>query len=734
MNAARVRRNVAICALGAQAALAQLVVLRAGLERFGGNEFFIVVSLSAWLVAGAIGAIAFGRLADSAGKSRILAVFGALGTGAGVVVSMLLLRLVSTTSSPGLSLSPLAAAAWVAVASALPSMLSGALFAWLIPIAYQEFGKSLGVVTLFESIGAAAGGFLLGSLAIDLLGTSGLAVISVACGAGVFLLVPPKTMPGRLSAMATVLIMAGAAIIAARMNAAPDGEVVATIENRFGRYSAIRLEDQITIMDGGRPIVDCADTQTPELIATVVHSFAPRARGIFVPGGSASDLAVLSRLPGINVQLVTPNPELHEFTLKMCGQALSGTTRTVTGDPLRMLGRVAASPRVTNSGASGVDAILMDLGKPDTLYRSRMVATNAMQLARRALGPGGTLFVMLGQADVRPTDAEIRVLAGILNSASKSFEHCRMLPIGNWWLVCGSDTESSAEALSNASTMPIERRYATDTFLKDALNPFSMQRIKARLEKARLTTPAPLATMPSTMLDSLLDWAARHHPGAGTAQLPHRNWLIIVMTAFTLTLAGTGPLRPLRGRRRWASAVVMVTGGAGMVTEFGLMWTIAATWGSLHLWLGAVVAAYMAGLGFGAYFARRIFGNSEAWLERAAVSFAAAQGLAIGVVTGLCAGAAAGMSARVGIPLSIIALAACGAAAGASFQFVARRVFTTLDLKAARLVGTLRGIDAVAAAVTSMIAALLLIPIAGTVAVLGSCAAACIAMALHKSR
>ena len=734
MIATRVRRNIAICALGAQAALAQLVALRAGLERFGGNEFFIVVSLAAWLVAGAIGAIAFGRLAFGAGKSRVLVVIGALGTGAGVVVSMLLLRLVSTTASPGLSLSPLSAAAWVAGASALPSMLSGALFVWLIPVTSRDVGNSLRMVTLFESVGAAAGGFLLGSLAIDPLGTSGLAVISVICGAGIFLLVPPKTMPGRLGAVFAVVIMAGAAIFAARVNVAHDDQVIATVENRFGRYSAIRIEDQVTIMDGGRPVIDCADVHTPELIATVVHSFAPQAREIFVPAGSAADLAVLSRLPGMRVRLVTPNPALHEFTLKMCGQPVAGSTVTVKGDPLRELARVADSPQVASGVAPGIDAILMDLGKPDTLYRSRMVATNTMRLARRALGPRGTLFVMLGQADVRPTDAEIRVLAGILNSAAKSFEHCRMLPVGNWWLVCGSDTESSAEALANASTMPIERRYATDTFLTDALDPFSMQRMKARIETARLTTHPPLATMPSTMLNSLMDWSARHHPGAGDAPLPRRNWLFVLLAAFPLALAATAPLRPLRGRRRWAAAVVMVTGAAGLVAELGLMWTIEAAWGSLHLWLGAIVAAYMAGLGLGAYFARSIIGGSETGLEVTAGSFAVLQGLAIGAVTGLCAGAAAGMSAWVGIPLSILALAACGAASGGAFQSVARRLFMPPDLKAARLVGTLRGIDSIAAALTSMIAALLLIPIAGTVAVLGSCAAACIAVGLHKSR
>lgn len=518
------------------------------------------------------------------------------------------------------------------------------------------------------------------------------------------------------------------------MNVAHDGHVVATFENRFGRYSAIRVEDQVTIMDGGRPIVDCADLQTPELIATVVHSFAPSAREIFVPAGSAADMTVLSRLPGMHVRLVTPNPALHAFTLRMCGRQVAGSTLTQKGDPLRELDRVAASPPTTNGVTPGVDAIMMDLGKPDTLYRSRMVGTNAMRLARRALGPRGTLFVMLGQADVRPTDAEIRVLAGIMNSATKSFEHCRMLPIGNWWMVCGSYTESSDQAIANASTMPIERRYATDTFLMDALNPFSLQRFKARIEAARITTPLPRATMPSTMLDSLLDWAARHHPGAGAVKLPHRTLLIFLLVALPLVLAATAPFRKLRTPGGWATAVIAVTGGAGMVAEVALMWTIEAAWGSLHLWLGAVVAAYMAGLGLGASMGRSVHGDSMAELEMAAGRFALAQGLAIGAITGLCAAAAVGMSAWVGIPLSIVSLGGCGIASGASFQFAARRVFIPDAGGAGRVAGTLRGLDSVAAALTALVAALLLIPIAGTVAVLGSCAAACIAVALHKSR
>ncbi len=734
MNAANARRNATVCLLGAQAALAQIVVLRAALERFGGNEFFIAVALAAWLLAGAVGAIAFGRLAGTPATSRVLSVVGALGTGAGVVLSLLLLRWASTLYSPGLSMSPLAAAAWVATASALPAMLSGAVFAWLVPIMVAEFGDSLRLVTLLESIGAAAGGFILGSLLIDPLGTSGLAVISVVLGAGVFLLVAPRTLAAGIGATAAVLILSGAALTASRVAVSHDGSVVGILENRFGRYLAIRSEDQVTIMDGGRPLVDCADRQTPELVATVVHSFAPTAGNIFVATGSAPDLAQLSRLPGKHVTLVTPDPGLHAFTLKMCGPDTAGLIRTVAGDPLRELARLASARPADTGPAAGVDAILLDLGKPDTLYRSRLIGKNALRLARRVLGANGTLFVMLGQADVRPTDAEIRVLAGIMNSAAESFEHCRMLPVGNWWLVCGGATESFNEVLASAADMPFERRYATDTFLLDALEPFSLGRLTARIHTARAGASQPGTLRPSTMPDSLLDWAARHHPGAASTPPPHRTLLFILLAALPLLLLIAAPFRPFRNPWAWAVAVMAVTGAAGIVAEIALMWAIESAWGALHLWLGALVAGYMTGLGTGAYFARSLIGGSPSGYPGGARAMTAIQGIATAVLAGLCLLAQGGMPAMLGIPLSILLLALCAAASGAAFAYAGMTLFDRKPQGGAHIAGVLRGADCAAASAAAIISALVLIPVAGILPVLACCTLSCIAVALHKYR
>lgn len=726
MTTAHARRDVAVCALGAQATLAQLVVLRAGLERFGGNEFFIGIALTVWLIAGAAGAAVFGKMADVPGRSRLLLRVGAGGVSIGVILSILVLRWLSVQlAAPGLAMSPVAAAAWMSLAAAPPAMMSGVLFAWLIPVVSDEFGHSLGVTTVLESAGAAMGGFVLGSLLIDWLGTPGLTAAVILCGgAATLVFSPPRATTWRIALAAAVVLVAAGGVWLAGIPAFRDAKVTGTIENRHGRFTAVLLDGQTTIMDGARTIVDCADTRTPELVATVVHAFAPDARDILVPAGAVPNLAVLSALPDRHVTLVTPNPELQAFTIEKCGARTAGRTTMASNDPIRAL----------STAGAGHDAILLDIGTPDTLNRSRLLNSNVFQLMRRDLAPGGTLFVMLGHADVHPTDAETRMLAGIMNSAASHFDDCRLLPIGNWWLVCGTIPEIPARVLANARTLPLERRWATDTFMADALDTFSLERLERRIRTARSETPASAALMPGIQFNALLDWTAKYHPSMASGKiLPSRLVLWIVLAALPILLLLTAPTRLIRRPRPWAWTMAAVTGSAGIVVEIAMMWTFESAWGALHLWLGGMIAAYMAGLGVGAFVARDRFGNSTRQLERAARLSTLSMAVFLLAAVLMCIASVSGLTPAVGIPISLLVLAACAMASGASFQFAARRLWVERQTGGAGLTGRMRGVDSAVAGVAAILATLVFIPIAGTVAVLMSCALSCAALALHKS-
>lgn len=721
-------RAIGIAALGGQAALAQLVVFRAGLERFGGNEFFVGIALSIWLITGAIAAAIAGRFADHQGRPEKLVVLGALLTGAGVVLSLFVLRLAAPVLSPaGTAMHPLAAAGWMALAAAIPAAASGALFAWLVPALGAEFGHSLALASMLESCGSAIAGFLFGSILIDRMGTSGIAAIAIVLGAGALTAVHSRRPRTIALILIGTLLLAVLSIIPSRLPMSTYGRTISVIENRFGRFGAVELDAQKTITDGARTLVDCDDHRAPEMIATVVHSLAPDSVNVLFIAGNAHDLAVLSAMPSRQVALVQSDMELHRFTTNVCETDTEGL-RVIPTDPLAYLHEVAKTDE------TAWDAIVVDIGRPETLNRARLLSSDTFELMHRVVGPNGTVFVALDGADIRPSAPKVRMLAAILKSAEQSFRHCFVLPIDRWWIVCGNTSTNADAIISNARKMPITRRHATDRFLADAFNPFNLDQVAALIGNQMESTPVSHRLRPSIQLHALTDWAARFHPELANRQRPvGKVPIIVLMALIPLVLTLTSRTRLLRDPRRWGLTVAAVTGAVGIASELALMWTVEATWGALHLWLGGLVASYMAGLGAGSWLARNHAGTTDRDSMRAGRISTAMTGLWALAILAVVASAGRGMSPWIGIPLSLLSMAGCATAAGATFQLAAAAMWSRNSSGPGRLTGIIRGVDTGLAGVVAIATPLFLIPLAGTPAVLVCCAGTCLALALHRS-
>lgn len=725
---ARMGRAIGIAAIGGQAALAQLVVFRAGLERFGGNEFFVGIALSIWLITGAIAAAIAGRFADRQGRPEKLVVLGALMTSAGVVLSLFILRLAATVLSPaGTAMHPLAAAGWMTLAAALPAAASGALFAWLVPAIGAKFGHSLALASVLESCGSAIAGFLLGSILIDWLGTSGIAAIAIVLGAGALTVVHSRRPRTIAITLVGTLLLGVLSIIPSRLPMSTCGRTNSIIENRFGRFGAVELDAQKTITDGTQTLVDCDDHRDPEMIATVVHSLAPDSVNVLFIAGNAHDLAVLSAIPSRQVALVQPDMELHRFTTDICEIDTEGL-RVIPADPLSYLHQIASSDE------PAWDAIVVNIGRPETLNRARLLGSDTFELMHRVVGPNGTVFVALDGADVHPSAPKVRMLAAILKSAEQSFRQCSVLPIDRWWIVCGNTSTDADTIISNARKMPIARRHATDRFLADAFNPFNLDRVAASLGKQMESTPVSHRLRPSIQLHALTDWAARFHPELANRQRPVGKVPIIVLLALTpLVLTLTAPTRLLRDPRRWGVTVAAITGAVGIAAEISLMWMVEATWGALHLWLGGLVAAYMAGLGVGSWLARKHDGRTARNTASAGRIGTVLTGLGALAILAVVFAADRGMPAWIGIPLSLLSMAGCATAAGATFQLAAAAMWSRNPSGPGRLTGIIRGVDTGLAGIVAIATPLFLIPVAGTPAVLVCCAGTCLALALHRS-
>jgi len=719
--------RLAVMCLGAQSTLAQVALLRAGLERFGGNEFFMGVALAAWLAAGALGAALFGRIGDRRGGGRILAAIGSGMVTAGMGIGLIILSTLSVRFSvTGMAMHPLAAMAWMAAATAPAAVVSGVLFAWLVPMLAATYGAGLGRTTILESVGAGIGGLVVGSLAVEWIGTPGLvAAVALTGGFAALGLAGIKRLPCRVATIAGTLVVAAACAWASWLIVpAPAGSVIISrVENRFGRRAAVVFDRQKTVVQGPSTVIDCPDRRTPEILATMVKGLSPDARRILAAGGTSHDLAMLASIPDTEVTLMTRDIALDNLDRDFCRSDRDRAVTVIPGDFLYEISGVSA----------GLDAIILRVGPPATLDRTGLVTSNTFWKAAAALKRDGRLFVTLGAAESHPTDAAIRSLASILNAARGAFPECRLLPFGDWLLTCGRTAPNLKAIKSALDVLPFERMHATDAFIDDVLDPFELEQLDRRIESVRRDVPANSAMLPAAQLYTLLDWAGRHNPSVATAgSTPGRLPAAAACILFPAIIMVLALSRRLRGRMASAYATSAVTGICGMAVEFALMWAIQSSWGSLAGWLGGIIAAYMGGLGAGAWVAWRLLDRRGASPTRTMKAFNAGAAISTIATIPVVLLAASGIPSAAGLVLVLVLAFTTAAFCGGAFQSAAQGLRDSSALGTCDLTGRIRAVDTMAAATAAIACPILLFPIIGVVAPLAASGVACFMLALHK--
>jgi hypothetical protein len=326
------------------------------------------------------------------------------------------------------------------------------------------------------------------------------------------------------------------------------------------------------------------------------------------------------------------------------------------------------------------------------------------------------------------------VLAGVIGAAAGSFPGCRVLPLGDWTIVCGRKLPDVDAITKNLASFPIPRRFATNGFFADALEPMQLERLERRIAAAARTTQKNLALAPVAQTDALLDWAGRHAPSLATARFaPDRQAAVWILALLPLLTILTWIFRPLRRVNADAYIVSAVTGAIGITAELAMMAAVQTAYGTLQHWLGALIAAYMAGLGIGAFIAWRIcklLPGLNGHARRLSMAFV---GAATFCTLLTCMAMTTGLDVRFGIPVALVVLGACAASCGAAFQIAAQRLRDVSTAGSSDMTGVMRGVDTAAAGIAAILASVVFLPIAGTVVVLEACTAACLILAVHKS-
>ncbi len=705
-------QNVSLFAFGVVAALAQILLLRALLSEFGGNELLVGMGVFFWLALGGLFSALFGFFSEHP-ASRLVGPLFSL-TPPAVLVGLFIIRHLSDffRVPPGAASPP---EVWLIAAflGLLPaSVCLGGLFSLFVQFLKSSFGEALRRAALYEALGSAFGGLAFGSLLVHVLGEPGvLAVLSASAFAAmwtafsggdassgkpaVFFWAIPAFCPLLLFPLATPTD--------------PPGSIRLRLENRLGTFTAT---DQ-AVYHGRSPVSFPDETrlEESERLAVLLAGLHPSSDPVLVLGGSVRYAKMLAARLHRSVTHVQPNPDLERLEDAMePGSAAPQGFVSIVADPVRFL----ASHPVPAFGLVLVSAPL-----PDSIVSGRWLSGRLFEKTKAVLLPRGLLLARFGEASNAISRPEADLLLSALEAAHPHFALCQTFSLERYGLVCtdGEIDLNPENLFARASSVGIRSEFAGESWLRDGLSESRREMLRDALAGARARGAGVNARLaPRAPFHGLLLALGRFHPrwlnASGTLFGVVRILTILLLVGFvslSLWAARSGGVRLTSG------LAVAATGAGGVLVELSVLSAFQIGHGELYAWLGVLVGAYLAGFGLGAHVAHRrtmLHGSLRKRVMRALSIAAGLQILSLPCLP-ILSGDVGSLGTFLSGVLAFVLLAALAAASGAVFQTAAMNAETTDNHRHARLAGWIRGLDHTSGSLAALFGGVFLIPLQG---------------------
>lgn len=730
----------ALAAAGFAATAAQVLLLRELLVSAAGDEAAIGTGLAAWLLGITLGALAARRASPErlprlgAPLLSLLALAGAAG-----IVALRLLQL-AAAPPPG-ELPGLGTVLVLAAATLLPAgALVGASFVALAAASTRQLppGAALARLYVAESVGSLVAGcatsLLVGTL-LRPLPAALLAGLAAAALAGA------SRLPARRAPLAALALLAAAlaavrplddATEKIRFRSLAPGTPLRAVRDTPYAHLALGGDGPFVLFSSGAYAATFPDPFTSEGFAHLAGSLAPSPRRILATSEVARGALRFLLLHGPErVDLVEPDSRALAFVREWLPEAdrralLDPHVRVVEDDPRRFLAR----------SAGAWDLVLLSGPDPVTLSRARLLTAETFHAAAARLAPRGVLVVSLRTSAATiagPTAALGGSVWGALHSV---FPVVHATPGPESLLVAGFDPSAVTLDPLVVTRRFLARRIAAGAFAPELfpliLEPGNVARLEAALDEAAGGVPPSRDDRPVSLLFALarreLETAS---PAArvfgAVARLPAPLLVLLVLLP-PAAVALRGLVSPASASRAAASGVA-ATGAAGMALSFLLLLSFQTREGRLYGALGALTAAFMLGLAFGAAGARRLVAARPAPPRRGLFVPLLAVGAAFAVVA-LALPALARLSSAppaAAFGAHAFLLLASGAATGSLFPF-ATAVLLGEGQGAGASAAAFEAADHLGAAAAALLAGVALVPALGMTAT-GLLAAAVVLLA-----
>jgi spermidine synthase len=729
--------RLALATIGFTSVVAQIVLLRELFISSYGNELSLGLTLALWLLWTAIGSAFLGRLARRARATLLLAILEIV-IPVALFASILLVRSSRTwwDAMPGEVLGPVPIVVTSFATLALFCPISG----WLFAAGARAYTDSSRTTTaqggsstyLLEAAGSALGGIIASIFFVRFLDSLQIAAVVAGINFVVAISLAVRNRSTRfvLTSLA-VVVAVGAVPILRRFElysvsiSWPGFRVVAARNSRYGSLAVVETEGNRSVVQNGLVLFTVPDPASAEEAVhfPLLEHASPRSV-LLIGGGLNGSLAEILKYLSIDrVDYVELDPEVLHVARDHFPQAWTS---------------VAADPRLHMHHLDGrlflksvdrrFDVVILNLPEPQTAQLNRFYTEEFFRDVRDRLAPNGVFGFQLHAAEEYISPDLAQFLGCIHSTLRRVFTDVTAIPGENVHFLA-SPSRGVLTTDSQVLLRRLRERGVQTTYVREYYLPFRMspERITDLREQV-LTQPELRLNRDFTPIAYYFDVAlwgsqfSRGYRSAFLAAAATRFRSIAAAIAVLVLLAAIVLARSRRtalGVESTAGFAVAVTGMTLIGTEVLLLLGFQAVYGYVFTELAVIVAAFMAGMAVGSWWAQR--GSLHAQIQmnasdlrRLLMAQTGVMLMPLVVMTIL-----AGASHSAGMMSSVFARAAfpgvailCGFAGGYQFP-IAMQAFSAAKGNAVTSAGALYGLDLLGASVGALAITGYILPVFG---------------------
>ena len=618
------RLVLAALVMGITALIAQVVLTRELLSLFLGNELSIAFVLAVWLAAVATGSALGGRLAPHLLRPERALAWSQLALALLLPAALLFSR---SAQPPGLT--PFEAwgpGAMLLVSLetlGLVSLLAGIQFVFAAAAglrhAAAESVSPVAYVYALEAAGAMLAGIAFHFwLSQHTLAFGAFALVGLLNVASALALLRPRiSLTG--AALALPALLLGAAL-AALLLRAPAVDLASVQSNprwtgftvlshtpsKYGDLTAALRQRQLSLFQSGVLVFTTEQAYADEVTAHLPLLQHPAPRRLLLLGGVIGELPEKAlQHPVERLDCIELDPKLLEAARRAARRARLELPLDVLDDPRAHL-EFGDARLFLQQSPPVYDVIIANVPDPTTAALNRFYTLEFFREARRALAPGGLLAVTLTGSPHHLSGPLLLAAATTDTTLRQIFPDVLLVPGETMFFLAARDPDVLSRDPDVLARRLRQRGLQTDfvneDWLRDALLPFRADLIQQQLSQV----PAPPLNTdlnPVSYYHQTRIWLDQLSPRLALPMktLSHIEvWWAALPLALALILISAARGRSPRLRALAVLVAAAAIGGFGMMLEIVGLLVFQAARGYLYHAIGALIAAFMAGLAAGA--------------------------------------------------------------------------------------------------------------------------------------